>query len=62
MRDNRHKLKHEKFRLSTRKTIFHTRTLEQNSQIAQRDCAVSILGCLQDPAGQSPEKSGLTSG
>lgn len=33
MRDNRHELKHRKFRLSIRKTLLHMRTLEQKHRL-----------------------------
>lgn len=61
MRENRHELKNGKFRLSVRKTVFLIRT-QTEVQPAQKEHAVSIPECFQDSAGQSPEKSSLTSG
>lgn len=33
MKDNKHELKHKKFRLSIRKTVFHVRVLEQKHRL-----------------------------
>lgn len=60
MRENRHELKHGKFRLSVRKTVLRIRTPAE-VQADQKEHAVSIPGCFQDSTGQSPEKSSLAS-
>jgi len=47
-RGNRHKLKHSKFQLNTRKNFF-----------AQRGCGFSFSGDIQNPPGQGPVQSAL---
>lgn len=62
VRDNRHKLK-QKFRLDVRRNFFLW--LPENillvTLVAQRGCAVSVLGSFRTVTGRSPGQLGLTS-
>jgi len=56
-RGNGHKLKHRKFRLNTRKTLFTVRVTQE--QAAQGGCGVSMSGDIQHPPGRSPVQPAL---
>lgn len=56
MRDNHHKLKREKYRLTKRN--FHSKDSQAVVQVVRLWSL--CLGHLQDPNGKSPEQSGLT--
>lgn len=52
-RSTDHSLKHGKFHLKLRKTLFALRMVNTN-HLAQGGCGVSILGDNQSPAGHYP--------
>ncbi|KAK4827871.1 hypothetical protein QYF61_022265 [Mycteria americana] len=56
MKDNKRKLKQERFRLGIRKNFFTPRTSQAGAQVAQGSCAVSVFEGFQDSTGQSPEQ------
>lgn len=60
-RSNRHHLKYEKFHLKLKKkpTKKHCYHKDDWKHIVQRDCGVSVLGCIQHLIRQGPEEAAV---
>lgn len=58
-RGNRHQLKYEKFHLKLKKNPEHCYCKGGWKHIVQRDCGVSVFGCIQHLIGQGPEEAAV---